>query len=283
QDNSKGKSKTYDFYNFGAKAQFLYKIDGRNFIQLNGLYSTFAPTADEVFPNARTNDYTVDDLENTKVLSGDLSYILRAPRIKARATAYYTKFMDEYERSFGYIDVTSGSNSDNNVFTSEVLAGVDKQHIGAELAFEAQLTTTLSLSGVASIGQFTYANNPEYYQFSDSDALLSLGGRTKYDEVYLNDYKVAVGPQQGYSLGLEYRAPQYWWLGVTGNYLAQNYMDLAMYKRTQGFISDPLNPGFVYPGVNEETMRTLLKQNKFSDEFMLNVNAGKTFRFGKYN
>src|SRR5690606_14332620 len=133
QDNSKGKSKTYDFYNFGAKAQFLYKIDGRNFIQLNGLYSTFAPTADEVFPNARTNDYTVDDLENTKVLSGDLSYILRAPRIKARATAYYTKFMDEYERSFGYIDVTSGSNSDNNVFTSEVLAGVDKQHIGAEL------------------------------------------------------------------------------------------------------------------------------------------------------
>lgn len=286
-NNSKGKSQTYDFYNFGAKTQFLYKLDGRNFIQLNGAYSTFAPTADEVFPNARTNDYTVDKLENTKVLSGDLSYILRAPRIKGRATAFYTKFMDEYERSFGYIDLTGAMAgtvvADQNVFTSEVLAGVDKLHIGGEVAIEAQLTTTLTLSAVASIGQYTYDNNPEYYQFSDSDALLSAGGRTKYDPVYLKDYKVAVGPQQGYSLGLEYRAPQYWWLGVTGNYLAQNYMDLAMYKRTQGFISDPNNVGFTYPGVNEETLKGLLKQNKFTDEFMLNVNAGKTFRFGQYN
>ncbi|SMC32829.1 carboxypeptidase-like regulatory domain-containing protein [Moheibacter sediminis] len=282
-NNSKGKSETYDFYNFGAKTQFLYKLDGRNFIQLNGEYATFAPTADEVFPNARTNDFTVDKLENTKVLSGDLSYILRAPRIKGRATAFYTKFMDEYERSFGYIDVTSGTAGDANVFTSEVLAGVDKLHIGAEVALEAQLTTTLTLSAVASIGQFTYENSPDYYQFSDSDALLDFGGRKNYGKAYLEDYKIAVGPQQGYSLGLEYRAPQYWWLGVTGNYLAQNYMDIAMYKRTQGFISDPTNPGFLFPNVNEETLRTLLKQNKFTDEFMLNVNAGKSFRFGQYN
>lgn len=282
-NNSKGKSETYDFFNFGAKTQFLYKLDGRNFIQLNGEYATFAPTADEVFPNARTNDFTVDDLENTKVLSGDLSYILRAPRIKGRATVFYSKFMDEYERSFGYIDI-AGNGGDHNVFTSEVLTGVDKLHIGGEVALEAQLTTTLTLSAVASVGQYTYDNNPTYYQFSDSNALLELGGKTKYDPVSLKDYKVAVGPQQGYSLGLEYRAPQYWWVGVTGNYLAQNYMDLAMYKRTQGFIIDPdSNPPNLYPGVNETTLRELLKQNKFSDEFMLNVNAGKTFRFGQYN
>lgn len=281
-NNSKGKSKTYEFYNFGTKAQVLYKLDGRNFIQLNGAYITFAPTADEVFPNARTNDFTVDQLENTKVLSGDLSYILRAPRVKGRATAFYTKFMDEYERSFGYIDVTSGTNGDSNVFTSEVLSGVDKLHIGGEVALEAQLTTTLTLSAVASIGQYTYDNNPEYYQFSDSDALLEFGGQKSYGKAYLENYKIAVGPQQGYSLGLEYRAPQYWWLGVTGNYLAQNYMDLAMYKRTQGFITDPVT-GHIYPDVNEATLKDLLKQNKFSDEFMLNVNAGKTFRFGQYN
>ena len=77
------------------------------------MYSTFAPTVDEIFPNARSNDYTIDennfpqggnDLVSSKIWSSDISYILRAPRVKARVTGFYTKFMDEYEKNFGYID-----------------------------------------------------------------------------------------------------------------------------------------------------------------------------------
>lgn len=286
-NNSKGKSETYRFYDFGAKAQLMYKLDGRNFIQLNGAYMTVAPTADEVFPNARSNDYTVDDIESSKILSGDLSYILRAPRVKGRATVFYTKFMDEYERNFGYIDATDGSGSDDNVFTSEVLAGVDKLHVGAELAVEAQITSTISLSAVASIGQYTYDNNPAYYQFSDSNLLheegVDVAGKRKLDQVFLEDYFVATGPQQGYSLGIEYRDPHYWWVGVNGNYLMQNYMDIAPFKRSNEFLVSNSETGEPYPYMSEETVKQLLKQNKFSDEFMLNVNAGKTFRIGQYN
>src|SRR5690606_3150296 len=90
-DNSKGKSKTYNFFDFGTKAQVLYKLNGRNFFQLNALYASNAPTIDEIFPNARSNDYTIDEnnylqngnyLTSSKILSTDLSYILRAPRVK---------------------------------------------------------------------------------------------------------------------------------------------------------------------------------------------------------
>lgn len=289
-DNSKGKSKTYNFFDFGTKAQVLYKLNGRNFFQLNALYASNAPTIDEIFPNARSNDYTIDEnnylqngnnLTSSKILSTDLSYILRAPRVKGRLTGYYTKFYDEYEKNFGYIDTGSGN---ANLFGAEFMYNVDKLFFGGEIAAEVQLTTTLTLSAVASVGQFTYDNNPTYQRFSDSyatawvegsDMLLTVGAEAP-QTTYLKDYRVATGPQQGYSLGLEYRDPNYWWIGATGNYMASNYLDPAPYRRTSGvWGSQPWN-------YTDDMLRDFLQQERFSDEFMLNLNAGKTFRFGKY-
>ena len=308
-DNSKGKSKTYEFLDFGTKAQVLYKLNGRNFFQLNAMYASNAPTVDEIFPNARSNDYTIDNhqytdrwrntvkvedahnLKNSKVLSADLSYILRAPRFKGRLTGFYTKFMDEYEKNFGYIDVENGPGGSDNLFGAEYLYNVDKLFFGGEFAFEAQLTTTLTLSAVASVGQFTYDNDPTYQRFSDSnyqdalDGAMLTFGATKPEKAYLQDYKVATGPQQGFSLGLEYRDPHYWWIGATGNYLASNYLDVAPFRRTSSFLNYPIADGgeIPYEGANnDDLVASLLRQEKLSDEFMLNLNAGKTFRFGKY-
>lgn len=288
-DNSKGKSKTYDFWNFGTKAQLLYKMDGRNFFQLNTMYMTYAPTTDEIFPNARSNDYTVDEnnfthggnnLKNSKVFSSDLSYVLRAPRVKGRATAYYTKFFNEFEKNFGYIDEGGGS---SNLFAADYTYGIDKQFVGGELALEAQLTTTITLNAVASLGQFTYANNPTHQRFSDSRTFnelegdLTTVGATAPQTTYLKNYRVATGPQQGYSLGLQYRAPKFWWVGFTANYLASNYLSPAPFRRTASIWGD--NDPSDFP---EGLAESFLKQEKFSDEFMLNVNIGKTFRIGKY-
>lgn len=294
-DNSKGKSKTYDFWNFGTKAQLLYKMDGRNFIQFNTMYMTYAPTSDEVFPNARSNDYTVDEnnftqggdnLKSPSVFSSDLSYVLRAPRVKGRATAYYTKFFNEFEKNFGYIDQGKTTGSSRNLFGADYVFGIDKQFVGGELALEAQLTTTITLNAVASLGQFTYANNPTYQGFSDSKDVrdnsdlepeLFTTGSTPPQTTYLKNYRVATGPQQGYSLGLQYRDPKFWWVGFTANYLASNYLSPAPFRRTAS-IWGGNDPGDFPEGLAE----SFLKQEKFSDEFMLNVNIGKTFRIGKY-
>src|SRR5690606_39941113 len=91
---------------------------------------------------------------------------------------------------------------------------------------------------------------PTYQRFSDSyavgvvegdDALLTVGA-TAPQTTYLENYRVATGPQQGYSLGLEYRDPHYWWIGATGNYMAGNYLDPAPYRRTsEVWGSEPWN------------------------------------------
>ncbi|MGI9525832.1 MAG: carboxypeptidase-like regulatory domain-containing protein [Weeksellaceae bacterium] len=279
-DNSYGKSDTHDFLDYGGKLQLLYKLNGRNFIKANGAYFTKAPTINDVFPQGRTNNASLPDLTSTKIKSADINYILRAPRLKARATAFYTKTEDEIESSFGYLDLSA--TTDASLFTAEVLSGVDKQYIGAELALEAQLSTSFTVNAAASIGQYTYANNPDLYYFTDSfsDNLIDLGGYAYRGTTYLNKYKLASSPQKGYSMGVEYRSPQYWWLGVTGNFLADNYADISPTKRTERFVQN--DEGRPYEGLTEQTLREVLRQEKFSDEFMLNLNAGKSFRMGQY-
>lgn len=284
-ENSFGESEKYDFLDYGGKLNITYKLDGRNFITANAAYFTNAPTVNDVFPNARDNSATIPDLQSAKITSGDINYLLRSPRIKARVTGFYAKSTDEVSTAFGYVE---GANADQasmtstegrgNLFTAVVLSGVDKQYLGAELAVDAQLTSRLSAQAVASIGQYTYANNPDLYYFSDIFA--EQGGYNYMGTTYLKDYKLAVSPQKGYSIGLNYRDPNYWWLGVTGNFLADNYIDVSPTRRTVGYISDI--SGQVYNNVNEEDLRSLLKQEKFDDQFMLNANVGKTFRFGDY-
>ncbi|GGE86283.1 Carboxypeptidase regulatory-like domain-containing protein [Chishuiella changwenlii] len=275
QDSSYGRSKTYDFINYGVKTNFLVKLDGRNFIQANVMYQTEAPTSDEIFPNARVNNVTVEGVESAKIFSSDLSYVLRAPRVKARATAFYTRTKDEIEKAFGYID---GAN--DQVFVSEVMTGVGKEYMGTELAIEAQILPVLTVSAVASIGQYLYKDNPNYNLYSDDFARFEGVPYKDFGTAYLNNYKVGNGPQSGFSLGLEYRDPKFWWVGVSGNFLANNYIDPAAFRRTVNFFTDA-NGDLL--NVNEQDLKNVLKQEKLDDQFMLNVNLGKTFRIGKYS
>jgi hypothetical protein len=46
-------------------------------------------------------------------------------------------------------------------------------------------------------------------------------------------------PQQAY-LGIDYRDPKYWWVGININYLADSYIDISPIVRTDGFILIPL-------------------------------------------
>ena len=156
------------------------------------------------------------------------------------------------------------------------MTGVDKQYLGAELAVEAQVTTTIKLTGAASIGQYTYANNPEYYLFSDDFMKESGEAYRNFGTAYIKDYKLQGGPQKAYSLGVEYRDPKFWWIGLSGNLLTENYIDIAPYRRTVNFIRN------VQSEVTEASLREVLKQDRISDQFMMNLNVGKSFKFGSY-
>ncbi|PQJ79764.1 TonB-dependent receptor [Polaribacter porphyrae] len=277
ENNSLGKSKKLDFTNYGVKAGLTYKITGRHLIDFNAGYMTQAPTIRNSFSNSRENNATVDNLQSEKVLSTDLSYIIRSPIITSRLTGYYTNISDATEISFYFADGVGG---DNTAFVQEILSGIERQHIGLELGIEAQITPTIKLKGAASIGQFTYANNPNLYLTSD---VADNGGfdsdfRSKDYVSNLENYKLASGPQNAYSVGFEYRDPDYWWIGATTNFFSNIYVDVAPLNRSSNFFEDA--DGLPFNDYDPVLARELLQQEKFDNYMVVNLMGGKSWRIG---
>ncbi len=269
-----GKSAKPEFTNFGIKAGTTYKITGRHLVDFNAGFISKAPTIRNTFSNSRGNNNIVPNLESKKMLSVDISYILRSPIVTAKLTGYYIGIQDATEISFFFADGLSGIGGDDNAFVQEVLTGIDKKHFGAELGIEAQVTPTIKLKGAANFGQYTYDNNPNLKLTSDAFGSVDLG------ESKLKDYKLATGPQRAYSFGFEYRDPDYWWVGVTGNYLTNIYIDIAPLTRTKNFYLDTDNLPF--NDYDPIVAKELLQQERFDDYFTLNAIGGKSWKIGDY-
>ncbi|MFD0989455.1 carboxypeptidase regulatory-like domain-containing protein [Mariniflexile jejuense] len=275
QSYGKGEELTFD--GFGAKAGFTYKITGKHLFDVNAGYITRAPSLRNTYSNSRENHNIVRNIEEEKVTAADASYIFRSPIVKARLTAYYSKIEDANEVGFYFADGLSGEDiesNDTSAFVQEVLQGIDKKNIGAELGIEAQVTPTIKLKGAASWGQFTYANNPDLYLTSAS--FNTPTGAISYGEANLKDYKVAGGPQGAYSVGFEYRDPDYWWFGATANFFTNTYIDINSLTRTKNFYSDA--DGLPFNDYDETIARELLKQEKFDDYMVINLVGGKSWK-----
>ena len=67
-ENSLGTSEKNSFVNYGTKLGVLYKITGRHFISLNGMFKTDAPFVRNAYVSPRTRDQIVPNLESTKSL-----------------------------------------------------------------------------------------------------------------------------------------------------------------------------------------------------------------------
>ncbi|AXG73887.1 TonB-dependent receptor [Flavobacterium arcticum] len=285
-DNSFGKSDKKEFNNFGFKGGFTYKITGRHILDFNGLYMTKAPTLRNSFPNARLNNNFVDGLENEKIMGGDLSYIIRAPNLKARFTAYYSKITDATDIGFYFTEGLGVLTSDGtqisengNAFVSETVTGLDRVNMGTELSLEYKVTATITATAVAAYGQYTYDSNPNVKLNVDN-----IRSTVDFGRATLKDYKQPGMPQQAYSFQLEYRDPHYWWVGASVNYLADSYVDISPLLRTDNFfINNEDANGFPFPEATEEGARELLKQEKLDPATLINLKGGKSWRisYGK--
>jgi hypothetical protein len=88
-NNSYGKSSKAIFENFGFKGGLTYKISGKQFIDINGVYMTKAPNLRNTFSNARLNNNITPDLTSESIMGSDISYIIKAPKFKARLTGFF--------------------------------------------------------------------------------------------------------------------------------------------------------------------------------------------------
>lgn len=279
QNNSFGKSEKQSFTDIGVKAGFTYKITGRHLVNVNAAYISNAPTIRTAFSNSRVNNNITPNLTSENVGATDVNYIFRGTKIQTRLTAFYTNFTDAIETSFFFAEGLLGDQAD---FVNEIITGVSKRNIGAELSFEYQVVPSVKLIAVGSFGQFTYNNNPQLYLQSES----FIDESSDFGTAYLKDYRVSGTPQEAYSLGFEYRDPNYWWFQLNGNLLRNNYLDISPLLRTDNFYTDadgvPFLDNETGVEVTQNQVDALLKQEKFEDAFLLNAVGGKSWKINQY-
>ena len=282
-DNSFGKGKKLSFMGIGTKAGFIYKITGKHVFDANVGYITKAPSISNSYTNSRANHNIVPNISEEKIGTLDASYIFRSSIVKAKLTGFYTMLKNADEISFYFADGignviadsgTQQSGSDDTEFIQEILQGINKNHLGTELGIEAQVTPTVKLKGAASVGQYTYANNPDLYLSSDRFENVYLG------KSYLKNYKLAVGSQTAYSVGFEYRDPDYWWFGATANFFKNTFVDVSPLTRTNNFYTDV--DGLPFIDYSAKLARKLLKQERFDDYMVVNLVGGKSWRVNQY-
>lgn len=284
-ENSYGKSKDFNFWNFGLKGQIVYRINGRNFLVYNGAVYNQAPFLEDLFINPRVNALVNPNIKSTVFTANDLSYVISTPFLKLRATGYLVDTQNEtnVQRFFADGIQLNNTNPDGSVsqvqsaFVTQVMSNVEKRNMGAELGVDVKILPTLSVQGLASYGQFVYRNNPDVYLVSDA----SGSNVTSFGKAYIKNYKQGGTPQQAFSLGFRYNNPKYWWVGANWNYLDDNYLDPAPALRTNNFIQNVYS-STPYLGLTEADVRDMLKPVKLPSSFFLNANAGKSFVFGKY-
>lgn len=258
-ETSFGDSEKLDFFNYAAKGGTTYKINGRNFIVANAGYLTKAPEFQDAFISVRTRSQTVEKLSDEKIFAAEGGYLLKAPKMKLKAFVYLTDFSDQTKTVSFY-------HGDFRTFVNYTLSGIDTRHVGTELAAEFSVYKGVTVSGVAALGQYYYTSRPNAIVSADNNAGLLQSDET----IYIKNFRVPGTPQNAYSLGLGYRAPQFWFINLSFNYFDEMWLEFNPTRRTTEAV-DLLD-------TEGELFDEIISQQKLDPQFTIDFFGGKSWK-----
>lgn len=261
-DNSYGDSEKQTFHNYGFKGGLTYKISGRQYITTNLAYMTRAPFMRNAYVSPRTRDDLVPNLESEELLSGDINYFLRYPKLKMRASLYYAQVNNQtWMRSF-YHD-------EYRTFVNYSMTGVDNLFTGVEFGAEWNATSTISINGVFAHGQSIYNSRPTATIARDNDSELIAENRT----VYLQDFRLGGMPQTAASIGVRYNSPKYWFIGASANFFDHIYLDPNPDRRTEEALASYVT--------TDPQWREIIEQTRLDANLTIDIYGGKSWRIKK--
>ena len=256
--NSEGESEKQRFVGYGLKGGVIGKITGRHFVTMNAAYIVRPPAASIAYLSPRVRDAVLAGLTSESTYGGDLSYVLKSPKLKGRFTGYYTRIMDQaWTRSYYHDEF--------NTIVNYAMTGVDQVHRGIELGVEANLTSTWQLSLVHAAGNYSYDSRPSATITRNNSDEVFASDRT----IYWKGYRVGGMPQSASSLGVRYNAPKFWFVGASANHFRHIYLDPNPDRRTQEALENLVTSDPQWEGN--------LKQERLDDQLTVDLFAGKSW------
>lgn len=258
-NNSKGDSEKANFFTYGIKGGVTYKITGRHFVSVNGTIMQRPPDSRSIFQSVRTNNTFVTGLTEENVVNGDINYIIRYPRFKARVTGYYTTIKNQiWYRSYYHDEYRN--------IVNYVLNGVDHKMIGTELGMEATIIDGIIFQAGFSHGQYLWDSRPTATITRDNSAELLDENRT----VYMKNYHIGNMPETVGSFGFKINGKKFWYAGINFNVFANYYTEANPDRRTEEALDI-----FV---VDDPQWNQLLDQEKLPTNQTVDIYGGKSFQ-----
>ncbi len=204
-------SEKFNFIGFGTKGGVNYNLDENHGVFANLGYFERAPYFNSVFSN-RNNVDTNEDAPNQKITSYELGYTLRAEKFTANVNLYRTEWKDRTETAS--FDQPDGTRATANVL------GVNAIHQGVELDFTYRATDKLTITGMASLGDWRWDSNVENVKIFNED-------NVEVDEVdlFIKDLHVGDAAQTTLALGTSYKLTPETTFTIDYNYFADLYSD----------------------------------------------------------
>ncbi|MEF3078470.1 TonB-dependent receptor [Winogradskyella poriferorum] len=216
-------SDAVNFVGYGFKGGGNYNLDSKNNIFVNVGYFSRPPFLDSVFLDEDGIDAN-EDAVNEKVFSAELGYGFRSEKLSANVNIYYTNWLDKsYSGSIGTGD---------DIFFYNVL-GIDALHQGIELDFRYKATDDLTVTGMASLGDWKWKSNV-------SAIVRDQAGEQVGDpiEVYADGIKVGDAAQTTFALGADYKLAPKSNIYLDYNFAGDNYASYDVTNRSSSNTND---------------------------------------------
>jgi len=258
---SLGKSTTYNFDNYAVKGGLTYKIDGRNYLYLNEYFATVAPNYNNVFLSPGTRSQTQDQITSESIKSMEAGYVLIAPKVKMKLTGFYAESDNEMQVRTYYDDELV-----NNV--NIALRNISKVNYGLEWGAEVKPMANVTVNGAIGISRSYF--NSRQFATTTIDNVDSVVSR---DTVYSKNYRIGSTPQEVYTLGITYRSPQYWYVGISANYFDELWADMSPVRREYR-----TSTGAPY---HSAQWYSIINQEQLPSNYMLDLTAGYSWKLPK--
>ena len=206
-----------NFTAFSTKGGVNYRLDEKHNVFGNLGYFERAPFSNAVFLN--NTNVTNEDAVNQKIFSAELGYGFRGDKFRADLNVYRTQWMD---RTY-----TVSRTANNIQYTANIL-GIDALHQGVELELQYRPIETLTLTGMASLGDWQWANDVNNVQVFD-DQQNPIGDPI---DIYLDGVKVGNSAQTTFALGADYAVLASTTVRASFNYAADYYADYDVTGRS---------------------------------------------------
>lgn len=177
------------FFGYSAKGGANYNLDNNHNVFASIGYFEKAPFSNAVFLNFE--NAINEDAENQKIFSAELGYGYRSANFRADLNVYRTEWNDKtLVQRFQQPDGTTGSAN---------ILGLNALHQGIELELSYRPIEGLTLTGMASLGDWTWKNDITGVDIYDEEQEL-----VRTINLFVSDLKVGGSAQTTFALGADY-------------------------------------------------------------------------------